>query len=86
MRMVLNPNPMTFTVLISGVALFILIMFLPALLELKKPRDAGPRIIMNNIIAIPQLPIIMEEEKLVLDHALYQKIASIIAFLPNLEA
>jgi len=84
MRMV--PNPMTFIVLFLGVSSFILIMLLPAFLELKKPRDAGPRTIMNNIILIPQLPVIMEDEKIVLDQALRQKIASIIAFLPNLEA
>lgn len=81
-----TPNPMTFIVLILGVSTFILIMLLPAFLELKKPRDAGPRTIMNNIILIPQLPVIMEDEKIVLDQALRQKIASIIAFLPNLEA
>ena len=81
-----TPNPMTFIVLILGVSIFILIMLLPAFLELKKPRDAGPRTIMNNIILIPQLPVIMEDEKIVLDQALRQKIASIIAFLPNLEA
>jgi len=80
------PNPMTFIVLFLGVSTFILIMLLPAFLELKKPRDAGPRTIMNNIILIPQLPVIMEDEKIVLDQALRQKIASIIAFLPNLEA
>jgi hypothetical protein len=84
MRMV--PNPLTFIVLFLGVSTFILIMLLPAFLELKKPRDAGPRAIMNNIILIPQLPVIMEDEKIVLDQALRQKIASIIAFLPNLEA
>jgi len=81
-----TPNPMTFIVLILGVSTFILIMLLPAFLELKKPKDAGPRTIMNNIILIPQLPVIMEDEKIVLDQALRQKIASIIAFLPNLEA
>jgi len=72
--------------LILGVFTFILIMLLPAFLELKKPRDAGPRIIMDNIVAIPQLKTIVEEEKFVLDHALYRKIAEILAVLPNLEA
>ncbi|MCW3993590.1 MAG: hypothetical protein NWE85_03370 [Candidatus Bathyarchaeota archaeon] len=81
-----NPNPMTFIVLSLGVSAFILIMLLPAFLELKKPRDAGPRTIMNNIIAIPQLPTIMEDEKPILDQALYQKIAEILVVLPNLEA
>ncbi len=86
MRMVPNPNPMTFIVLFLGVSTFILIMLLPALLELKKPRDAGPRTIMNNIIAIPQLLTIMEDEKPILDQALYQKLAEILVVLPNLEA
>jgi len=80
------PNPMTFIVLILGVSTFILIMLLPAFLELKKPRDAGPRTIMNNIIAIPQLPTIMEAEKPILDPTLCQKIAEILVALPNLEA
>jgi hypothetical protein len=84
--MFLTPNPMTFIVLFLEVSTFILIMLLPAFLELKKPRDAGPRTIMNNIVAIPQLPTIMEDEKIVLDQALRQKIASIIAVLPSLEA
>jgi hypothetical protein len=82
----LNPNPTTFIMLILGVFTFILIMLLPAFLELKKPRDAGPRIIMDNIIVIPQLKTIVEEEKFVLDHALFRKIAEILAVLPNLEA
>ena len=80
------PNPMTFIVLILGVSTFILIMLLPAFLELKKPRDAGPRTIMNNIIAIPQLPTIMEAEKPILDPTLYQEIAEVLVVLPNLEA
>jgi hypothetical protein len=77
---------MTFIVLFLGVSSFILIMLFPAFLELKKPKDAGPRTIMNHIVAIPQLPTIMEDEKIVLDQALRQKIANIIAVLPNLEA
>jgi hypothetical protein len=84
--MISNPTLTTFIMLILGVCAFVLIMLLPAFLELKKPKDAGPRTIMNNIIAILQLPTIMEDEKIVLDQALRQKIASIIAFLPNLEA
>jgi len=86
MRMVLNPTPTTLIMLIFGVFTFIFMMLLPAFLELKKPRDAGPRTIMNNIIAIPQLPTIMEGEKPILDQALYQKLAEILVVLPNLEA
>lgn len=83
--MILNPNPITFVMLILGVFTFILVMLLPAFLEPKKPRDAGPRIIMDNIIAISQLQPIMGEEKLVLDHALHLRMAEVLAVLPNLE-
>jgi hypothetical protein len=75
--------------LILGVATFILIMFLPALLELKKPRDAGPRMIMNDVAArqlqqeMKPLPRI--EDEISIDQVLVKKIADIIATLPNLE-
>lgn len=83
--MVPNPNPTTFIMLILGLSIFILIMLLPVLLELKKPKDAGPRIIMDNIIAIPQLQPIIGEENLILDQTLHPKIAEILAVLPNIE-
>ena len=75
--------------LIFGVATFILIMFLPALLELKKPRDAGPRMIMNDVAA-RQLqqemkPLLRIEDEISVDQVLVKKIADIIAALPNLE-
>jgi len=81
-------------ILIFGVSTFIFIMLLPALFELKRPKDAGPRIIMDDIIAararfqLGQIISLMnvEEEKLGLDQVLVKKIADIIAFLPNLEA
>jgi hypothetical protein len=34
---------------ISGVICTILVLFLPAIMELKKPVDAGPRLIPNNL-------------------------------------
>jgi hypothetical protein len=64
-------------------------MLLPAILELKKPRDAGPRLIMEDAIIAqrPQsIPLAsIEEEKLKMDMALAKKISEIIGFLPNLE-
>jgi len=36
-------------ILILGIPILILIMLLPALLELKKPKDGGPRMIMENV-------------------------------------
>lgn len=87
------PTPTTLVILTFGVATFIFIMLLPALFEIKRPGDAGPRKIMDNIIGFQQfqlrqiIPLMnVEEEKPRLDKVLVEKIADIIAFLPNLEA
>lgn len=91
MRMI--PNPTTLIMLLLGVSIFIFAMLLPALIELKRPRDAGPRIIMEDVIAASCFQaravitlLSIEEEKFGLDKTVVKKIADIIAFLPNLEA
>jgi hypothetical protein len=90
--MVPNPTLTTFITLILGVLTFIFIMLLPALLELKRPRDAGPRAIMDNAPTIqPQIRektilMVNVEEEQGFDQALIKKIADIIAVLPILEA
>ena len=85
-------NPTAFVLLLFGVALFTFVMLLPALLELKRPRDAGPRIIMNDAIILEYLrkgkvmPLqSIEEERFGLDQTIVKKIADVIAVLPNLE-
>jgi len=88
--MIPNPTPTTFIILILGVLSFIFVMLLPALLELKKPKDAGPRLIMNDVPVLqPQMResilIVNVEEDHRLDQTLVKKIADIIAVLPNLE-
>ncbi len=88
--MVPNPTPTTSIMLILGVSTFIFIMLLPVLLELKRPRDAGPRAIMDNINAMQSqmrktLLIIDVEEGQAFDKGHIKKIMDIIAFLPNLE-
>lgn len=79
----------TFAMLVFGVFAFIFIMLLPALLELKKPRDAGPRkILENTIVPLTQTQIIMlekGEEKIVLDQPVMKKLVDVISILPNLE-
>ena len=90
--MVPNPTPATIIVLIFGVSTFILIMLLPAFFELKRPKDAGPRRMMDNIVALHQFQLgqitslINVEEEVGLDQAVIKKIIDIISFLPNLEA
>jgi hypothetical protein len=88
--MIPDATPTTFGMLILGVSSFILIMLLPAILELKKPRDAGPRRIMDDS-AMSQIGIALsslepKEEKIELDLAILKKLVDVIAVLPNLEA
>jgi len=91
--MIPNLNPTTLMMLIFGVSTFIFIMFLPALLELKKPRDAGRRIIMDDVIIAQRFrareifPLAnIEKEKFGLDQTIVKRITDIVSFLPNLEA
>ena len=85
------PNPTSIIViLILGIPILILIMLLPALLELKKPKDEGPRIIMENVSEVQtqimrMIPIANIESVQKFDSALIRPLAKIIAVLPNLE-
>jgi hypothetical protein len=77
-------------ILILGTVTLILIMLLPALLELKKPKDGGPRMIMDNISEVQiqimrMIPIASIEDEQKFDSALIQPLAKIIAILPSLE-
>jgi hypothetical protein len=69
----------------------ILIMFLPAFIELKKPKDAGPRRITAeipevNLYITRFIPIANIEDEQIFDSSLIQTIANFIAVLPSLEA
>ena len=77
-------------ILILGTAILILIMLLPALLELKKPKDGGPRLITDTISEVQiqimrMIPIASIEDEQKFDSALIQLLAKIIAILPSLE-
>ena len=91
--MIPNSTPTIFVILIFGLSTFLFIMLLPALFELKRPKDAGPRKIMDSMIPVQRFQlgqmislVNAEEEKPGLNQVLVKKIAEIIAFLPNLEA
>jgi hypothetical protein len=75
--------------LILGVSTFIFIMLLPALLELKRPKDAGPRMIADDATftqpKITDISIVNVEEEQRFDQILIKRIADAIAVLPNLE-
>jgi len=86
------PNPATVITLIFGVSVFIFILLLPALFELKKPKDAGPRRIADDAPATgswneDMIPLAsIEEEKIRLDKAIVNKLADAISALRNLES
>jgi hypothetical protein len=78
-----------FVMMVFGAIIFILIMFVPALLELKKPKDAGPRKIMDEdceselgkqLVSLGRM-----EEEVKPDQVIIRKLADIIGVLPNLE-
>ncbi len=48
-------NITLFIVTLIGMALTILIMFLPTIIELRKPRDAGPRLITESFTSAQPL-------------------------------
>jgi hypothetical protein len=78
------------TILIVATPVLILILFLPAIIELKKPKDRGPRMIMTGIPAVTLssihvIPITNMEYEQKFDSSLIQPIAKVIAVLPSLE-
>ena len=75
--------------LIATTAIIIVLFFLPALIELKKPKDAGPRLIDDNIpkirIGTLKIPIIDIEEEQKFTYQSTIKTADFLYTLPNLE-
>ncbi len=86
--MIQDPNSLIAT-LIATTAIIIVLFFLPALIELKKPKDAGPRLINDNIpkirIGTLKVPITDIEEEQKFTYQSIIKIADFLYTLPNLE-
>jgi hypothetical protein len=70
--------------LFFGVITFIIIMLLPAIIELKKPRGAGPKMLENNAQYEISLLVNIESD-IKFDWMIIKRVAEIIAILPNLE-
>jgi hypothetical protein len=70
--------------LLFGVITFILIMLLPAIIEMKKPKDAGPKILENDAHHGTNLLADIESYAK-FDWTIVKRVAEIIATLPNLE-
>ena len=90
--MLMSPDTtpvMMFVALASGVVVFILVMFLPALFELRNPKDSGPRKILEEALdAVSQMKILSLEksEEILPDQTLVKKIANVLSVLPDLES
>jgi hypothetical protein len=84
------PNPTLTSVMLGlGILIFILIMLLPALFELKIPNDAGPRMVTDygfpTNLGIEEILIANLEEKQGFEQILVKNIVDAINVLPNLE-
>ena len=80
----------TIVMLITVTPVLILIMFLPAFIELKRPKDGGPRMITAeipevNVLITHFIPIANIEDEQKFDRSLIQTMAKSIEFLPSLE-
>lgn len=82
---------LTIFVLVVVPPLLFLVMLLPAFLELKKPQDAGPRRIMENVpVVVPRFTLVpligSMEESQEFDVGLVQSFAHVLSVLPSLDA
>jgi hypothetical protein len=85
------PNLTVIIIILVTTPMLILLMFLPAFIELKKPKDRGPRLITTGISEVNLFmanfsPLANIENEQRYDGSLNQTIAKVIAVLPSLEA
>jgi hypothetical protein len=75
--------------LMATVTMAILVLFLPALIELKRPLDAGPRLIRDDfaqiLLSTLKPPITNVEDGWKLDGQLTATVLTLFDFIPNLE-
>jgi hypothetical protein len=76
--------------IVFGTPTLIIVVFLPALLELRRPRDSGPRIIMEDVHAgliglLSVATIVNIEEEHRFDRSLLPRLLKAIEVLPSLE-
>ena len=85
------PNLTVIIIILVTTPMLILLMFLPAFIELKKPKDRGPRLITVEVSEVNLFmanfsPLANIENEQRYDGSLNQTIAKVIAVLPSLEA
>jgi hypothetical protein len=80
----------TILIVVLGTPLLFLIMFLPALLKLRKPKDCGPRMIMDNVPEFHVQPRVFVaianiEGEVKFESSLIPRLSKVIEVLPSLE-
>ena len=85
------PNLISSILLIIGTPALFLILFLPALLELRRPRDRGPRRIVEDhrellFGSLAMRALVNIEEEPTFEQTLLSRLGRVIAVLPCLEA
>ena len=79
----------TILILVLGTPLLILIVFLPALIELRKPKDCGPRMILGKMPEFYVQPRVVAianiEEEIKFECSLLPRLLKVIEVLPSLE-
>ena len=84
------PSITLIVTMVSTIGVSVSLLFLPAIIELKKPKDAGPRSISDSLLQMRLRNLITAlfnvEDELKFDSQLIDKIGNFLCFLPNLEA
>lgn len=84
------PIPILSSIMIFlGILFFIILMFLPSIIELKKPRDPGPRIIRDyDLVYLHDLDVKKPygENDSKAGASILREVTAILAFLPDLES
>jgi hypothetical protein len=80
----------TILIVVLGTPILFLIMSLPALLELKNPKDSGPRMIMDKVPEFhvqPRLFVVIAniEGEVKFESSLIPRLSKVIEVLPSLE-
>ena len=80
----------TLLVALTAITTMAIFMFLSAIFELKKPKDAGPRFITDSFaqmrLSALKTALFNIEDELKFGSQLVSKIGSFLGFIPNLEA
>ena len=83
-----DPTQLPFITILFAVVISILVTFLPAFLELRKPKDPEPRRVEEDVVSSKyqvELASLERSEETEADLAVIKKIANILSALPNLE-